>query len=33
MELPGVISETFFNGVPTLQKAALVPYTNVDGRS
>jgi dihydroorotase len=33
MELPGVISETFFNGVPTLQKAALVPYTKVDGRS
>jgi dihydroorotase len=33
MELPGVISETFFTGVPTLQKAALVPYTNVDGRS
>lgn len=33
MELPGVISETFFKGVPTLQNAALVPHINVEDKS
>jgi hypothetical protein len=33
MELPGVISETFFKGVPTLQNAALVTQKNVEDKS
>jgi dihydroorotase len=32
MELPGVISETFFKGVPTLQNTALVPRVNVEDK-
>ena len=32
MELPGVISETFFKGIPTLQSAVLVPHVNVEGK-